>query len=464
MRARPHHAAAVRCGGRPHPDARGGGADVGAAALDHPAALGRERHRAGHADRRRRPAGRRPARTRLRPVPGGRADRVRPVPARREDARLQRHGADLSASATPSDEAAAAHAACEAAITAAIAAAAPASWGASCTSWSATCSAISASRRRSTRPPRCPNASEWTFSRGLGHGVGFHVHEPPGAGTQGFSELEEGDSLTIEPRPLPPGVGGCRIEDHVILTATVPRTWTRWTRAGRPSRAGRPGRPRSGGTPRREAVLGGHQADPHVADAGRPEPSSASPTRPRPRQARAPTRSPQAGRPHIGHHEHAGLGLVRPMAGTSASASMAARRARVLLGGPHPSSRLRAGQRCRRRVPRWTKGGEPNSIDCSSASTARRAHADRPSPAVPEAGHGMRFGQRPDDGDAVLAARIASALACSPGRRPGRHRPRRDQPQVVCRAQLAGLAAGRQTAHAGRTAAACSGSARASGR
>ncbi len=59
----------------------------------------------------------------------------------------------------------------------------------------------------------------WSYIHGLGHGVGFEVHEPPSAGTQGFSPLAVGDSLTIEPGLYRPGVGGCRIEDHVILTA-----------------------------------------------------------------------------------------------------------------------------------------------------------------------------------------------------------------------------------------------------
>jgi Xaa-Pro aminopeptidase len=58
----------------------------------------------------------------------------------------------------------------------------------------------------------------WSYIHGLGHGVGFEVHEPPSAGTQGFSPLAVGDSLTIEPGLYRPGVGGCRIEDHVILT------------------------------------------------------------------------------------------------------------------------------------------------------------------------------------------------------------------------------------------------------
>ncbi len=64
-----------------------------------------------------------------------------------------------------------------------------------------------------------PDASEWVFRHGLGHGVGFDVHEPPGAGTQGFGELAGGRLADDRAGLYRPGVGGCRIEDHVILTA-----------------------------------------------------------------------------------------------------------------------------------------------------------------------------------------------------------------------------------------------------
>ncbi len=119
----------------------------------------------------------------------------------------------------PSDEVAAAHAACEQAIRAAIAATRPHVTGRELHVL------VSDLFRDLGYPSQIHPAatmsgpSEWVFSHGLGHGVGFHVHEPPSAGSQGFGELAEGDSLTIEPGLYRPGVGGCRIEDHVILTA-----------------------------------------------------------------------------------------------------------------------------------------------------------------------------------------------------------------------------------------------------
>jgi Xaa-Pro aminopeptidase len=119
----------------------------------------------------------------------------------------------------PGEEVAEVHAACEAAIRLAIAAARPGILGRDL--HVLVCDLFRDRGYPSQIHPAesVPNASEWVFSHGLGHGVGFHVHEPPGAGTQGYLELAAGDSLTIEPGLYRPGVGGCRIEDHVILTA-----------------------------------------------------------------------------------------------------------------------------------------------------------------------------------------------------------------------------------------------------
>jgi Xaa-Pro aminopeptidase len=60
----------------------------------------------------------------------------------------------------------------------------------------------------------------WTFSHGLGHGVGLDVHEPPSAGRGGTLEFAPGMTLTIEPGLYRAGVGGIRIEDLVIFTDT----------------------------------------------------------------------------------------------------------------------------------------------------------------------------------------------------------------------------------------------------
>ena len=85
--------------------------------------------------------------------------------------------------------------------------------------WSATCSATAATRPRSTPRRACPARRSGSSATGWATASGSTSHEPPNAGTQGFGELREGDSLTIEPGLYRPGVGGCRIEDHVILTA-----------------------------------------------------------------------------------------------------------------------------------------------------------------------------------------------------------------------------------------------------
>jgi Xaa-Pro aminopeptidase len=119
----------------------------------------------------------------------------------------------------PSDEVAAAHAACEAAIRAAIGAVRPGMVGRDLHLLVADLFRDLGYPSQIHPAASLARPSEWVFSHGLGHGVGFHVHEPPSAGTQAYGELAEGDSLTIEPGLYRPGVGGCRIEDHVILTA-----------------------------------------------------------------------------------------------------------------------------------------------------------------------------------------------------------------------------------------------------
>lgn len=57
------------------------------------------------------------------------------------------------------------------------------------------------------------------FSHGLGHGVGLAVHEGPGVRAESQAVLEAGMAITIEPGVYVPGVGGCRVEDLVVVTA-----------------------------------------------------------------------------------------------------------------------------------------------------------------------------------------------------------------------------------------------------
>jgi Xaa-Pro aminopeptidase len=48
--------------------------------------------------------------------------------------------------------------------------------------------------------------------------VGLAVHEGPGLRTESKTILEAGMTVTIEPGIYVPGVGGCRVEDLVVLT------------------------------------------------------------------------------------------------------------------------------------------------------------------------------------------------------------------------------------------------------
>ena len=58
------------------------------------------------------------------------------------------------------------------------------------------------------------------FGHSLGHGVGLDVHEAPSLSMKGETVLVKGHVVTVEPGVYIPHVGGCRIEDTVILTET----------------------------------------------------------------------------------------------------------------------------------------------------------------------------------------------------------------------------------------------------
>jgi Xaa-Pro aminopeptidase len=57
------------------------------------------------------------------------------------------------------------------------------------------------------------------FFHGTGHGFGLAIHEPPRLGKSGSVPLLEGMVVTVEPGLYYPGIGGCRIEDDLLVTA-----------------------------------------------------------------------------------------------------------------------------------------------------------------------------------------------------------------------------------------------------
>ncbi|MFD1850599.1 M24 family metallopeptidase [Oceanobacillus bengalensis] len=56
------------------------------------------------------------------------------------------------------------------------------------------------------------------FGHSTGHGVGLEVHEGPSLSTRSKSTLEPGMIVTVEPGIYIAGLGGCRIEDDVVVT------------------------------------------------------------------------------------------------------------------------------------------------------------------------------------------------------------------------------------------------------
>lgn len=61
------------------------------------------------------------------------------------------------------------------------------------------------------------------FFHGTGHGLGLAVHEPPRMSGAVDYILKKDSVVTVEPGLYYPGLGGCRIEDVVQVTAAAPK-------------------------------------------------------------------------------------------------------------------------------------------------------------------------------------------------------------------------------------------------
>lgn len=69
------------------------------------------------------------------------------------------------------------------------------------------------------------------FFHGTGHGLGLDVHEPPRMSAAANLRLKKGSVVTVEPGLYYPGLGACRIEDVVQVTAAAPRMLSNFPRA-----------------------------------------------------------------------------------------------------------------------------------------------------------------------------------------------------------------------------------------
>jgi Xaa-Pro aminopeptidase len=66
------------------------------------------------------------------------------------------------------------------------------------------------------------------FFHGTGHGLGLEIHEQPRTGPTSTSVMRPGYVVTVEPGLYYPKIGGCRLEDTVLVTESRPKNLTRF--------------------------------------------------------------------------------------------------------------------------------------------------------------------------------------------------------------------------------------------
>jgi Xaa-Pro aminopeptidase len=66
------------------------------------------------------------------------------------------------------------------------------------------------------------------FFHGTGHGLGLEIHEAPRIGATSMGNLKAGQVVTIEPGLYYPEIGGVRLEDVTLVTASGAKNLTRF--------------------------------------------------------------------------------------------------------------------------------------------------------------------------------------------------------------------------------------------